>query len=418
MAPCRPARMALALGFLVFRGAGLVSALTTTSISNGLWTAETTWDNGVPDSTKDVVISNSTVTINDALLHVMQSLTIQSNASLTHATNTISTAETAKVVLDITGTLTIEAGGQINVLGKGYPAGKGPGGGGWTKNDGGSYGGQGGVYSDTNSVITGGVTNIFVNLVRNATYGSCLAPTNLGSGGGGTGRGGGAILLNVAGAATHNGTITANGADASGDGAGSGGSVYLRTGSLSGSGSITADGGNCGRGLGGGGRVAVILTGAGSDWQGYTGAMHAYAGAWTPIPSAYRQAAAGTVYMETPAQGSGKGRLAIDNSNRTILAWIATQLPPATNATAGELDRVALTLTNSATRVTLTTNLQVRDLVIGTNAFMTLTNFNLSVAQFEHSLEDPTQARRGATNRVDHYAQIIWRRPATVIALH
>ena len=47
------------------------------------------------------------------------------------------------------------------------------------------------------------------------------------------------------------------------------------------------------------------------------------------------------------------------------------------------------------------------DIFVYTNAFMTLTNYEMHVNTTEHHL-DSTQSGPGATNRVDHYDQIIW----------
>ena len=154
-------------------------------------------------------------------------------------------------------TLTIASGSKISADGQGYTGsrgdsagGNGPGGGVVT---GGSYGGAG-----SGSHVA-------------ATYGSALAPIDLGSGGGGevsccvvdhTGTpGGGAIHINVSGTFTNNGIITANGTS-NGDtyaAEGSGGSVLIDVNTLAGNGSITANGGTRGDGLlsGGGGRIAV-----------------------------------------------------------------------------------------------------------------------------------------------------------------
>ncbi|MBU4298909.1 hypothetical protein KJ636_02610, partial [Patescibacteria group bacterium] len=89
------------------------------------------------------------------------------------------------------------------------------------------------------------------------------------------GAGGGAIIIEVNGSSTIDGTISANGQNgldrimylASASGAGSGGSIYIQTNSLIGSGLITANGGNTdSAGAGGGGRIAVYYQQ--KDFQG------------------------------------------------------------------------------------------------------------------------------------------------------
>ncbi|MGZ6426674.1 MAG: Ig-like domain-containing protein [Bdellovibrio sp.] len=148
---------------------------------------------------------------------------------------------------------------NINVDGKGYTAGNGPGAGSGVSGTGGSYGGLGGVGASA--------------VASAASYGSVTAPTDLGSGGSvNGGKGGGSIRLNVAGTLTLNGTITSNGTagatyccwgSASG---GSGGSIQITTGTLAGStGILHADGGAGGDGNAGGGSGGRIAINYGTD---------------------------------------------------------------------------------------------------------------------------------------------------------
>ena len=144
------------------------------------------------------------------------------------------------------GTIQVDAGSKISAEGTGYYPSCGPGGGG-SYVIGGTHGGQG----SGNTL---------------PTYGSYLAPTDLGSGGGaafgGWSSGGGAIRLIVSGTLTNSGAITANGyATIAGNTAGgSGGSIYITTGTIAGSGTVTADGGVGTNGYGGGGRIAIYYT--------------------------------------------------------------------------------------------------------------------------------------------------------------
>jgi hypothetical protein len=166
--------------------------------------------------------------------------------------------------------LQVDAGSTISANGQGYSGnncsgpGAGPGGGPLNCNNngnGGSYGGQGGGPNP------------------GTTYGSALAPTDLGSGGSGGyglyqgsgqglgGAGGGSIRLVVSGTLTDNGTISANGSNATQNGGGgSGGSIYVTTGTLSGSGIFTANGGVVAATAtgGGGGRIAVYYANYGN----------------------------------------------------------------------------------------------------------------------------------------------------------
>ena len=162
--------------------------------------------------------------------------------------------------------ITINAGGTINVDGKGYAggtsdgvgfgAGGGSAGGGSRGAGGGGYGGKGGPGEFASNA--GGPTN-----------GSISAPTDPGSGGGGTFRssvlnpgspGGGAVRIVATGRVTVNGTISATGSNKVNFGAsGSGGGIYITCNVFGGSsnGVISAKGG-VGWGDGGGGRIAVI----------------------------------------------------------------------------------------------------------------------------------------------------------------
>jgi RHS repeat-associated protein/uncharacterized repeat protein (TIGR01451 family) len=170
----------------------------------------------------------------------VRSLVVRTNGSVTHTAG-----NTNGLRLQVSGDLTVEAGGAITADAKGYPANQGPGAGGGGV--GGSYGGAGG---------NGGWR----------VYGSATEPVELGSGGGGGGgqpgwgSGGGSLQLIVAGTLRVDGVISAAGNWNWEGGGGSGGSVNLRVGTLSGSGAITAPGGsasNVNAAGGGGGRVAV-----------------------------------------------------------------------------------------------------------------------------------------------------------------
>ncbi len=180
------------------------------------------------------------------------------NGTLSHSEN--ADEEVNKLVYIISGNLTVNPSGSINVTGKGYSDGNGPGAGvsGSNGSGGAAYGGVGG-----NGQTRAG------SLV---TYGDRLAPDLLGSGGGhhgsAAGHGGGVIKLNIGATATLNGIVSANGGNGGlydnyyGNGAGSGGSIWITTETLSGSGSITANGGNTPNysydgGAGGGGRIAL-----------------------------------------------------------------------------------------------------------------------------------------------------------------
>lgn len=180
--------------------------------------------------------------------------------------------------------LLIEAGGAINVDGKGYAggaggygAGHGPGGGGPgsgpTLGGGGMFGASYGGSGRNGAAVDGRTLGVTViSLLATNTYGSAAAPLLPGSGGIGPstasagymgGSGGGAVRIDAA-AAVVSGQISANGVAPVGLShacAGSGGGIYLSCSTLAGTnGSITANAGLSGGGLGGGGgggRIAV-----------------------------------------------------------------------------------------------------------------------------------------------------------------
>lgn len=275
---------------MVMRGAFWAGAVTTTSVSNGDWSASGTWDNGAPGTGMDVVIDGESVTLS-ADTTALASLTVTNGTltftnwntrltaatitlnggALTHAPNTATATNGAgewpkhgRVWL-VCANLTINAGGRIDCDGRGYRGGSqnncyGPGRGtaGGNGSGGAGHGGQGaGGYN-------GGA---------GAIYGITNAPVEPGSGAGGStayggvgGAGGGAVLIEAGGHALVNGTISANGSNGSGrGGGGSGGSVFITCATFGGTnGFIRANGGNSGgggswSGGAGGGRIAAIF---------------------------------------------------------------------------------------------------------------------------------------------------------------
>jgi len=322
-------------------------------------------------------------------------VTLATNGVLTHEANTTSRSHVLNLV--VASNLTIQAGGGIDVIGKGY-------------NDrngltyaladgaGGSHGGDGGNNSG-------------------ATYGSIVAPTQLGrSGVGNTDLryyvtpGGGVVILTVSNTLTCAGgtNIVADGMYPPGylyRGA-AGGAVWITANALAGAGIVSAAGGP---GLsytlahnmhgGGGGRIAVVL---GTD---NFGSVTFSAPGGLKYGNNAANGAAGTVYRQTASQAGGKGTVTINNSD--IVTDARTQIPPATNAALEELRRATVIATNYGA-VASTTNVTIGDLLIYTDCSWTLTNWTLYVDSREHSLEDLTVRGPGATNRVDHYEQVIW----------
>ena len=230
-------------------------------------------------------VYGSTLTLNYPL-DVSGTVFVGVKGVITHTANT--TAEVYKTSITATA---MQIDGLINVTGKGYAMGRGPG----TRNDsqlGAGYGGQGGIYEPEDT--------------PGAAYGSYSAPANLGSGGGDTangGPGGGAVLINVSNALTVSGSILADGGSGGSYGSGSGGSIYITAGSLSGGGTLRAQGGyTSSYASGAGGRLAVI-----ASTSGFTGGITAYAAS-----DGNESGGAGTVFIKTPGTN---GTLIIDNNN-------------------------------------------------------------------------------------------------------
>ncbi|MCX6878918.1 MAG: hypothetical protein NTW21_34680, partial [Verrucomicrobia bacterium] len=246
-----------------------------------------------------LVIRNGAVAYPESSLNLL-GMTIASNGVLMH----LSGAKGTSVAVD--GDATIEAGGAINLDGRGYGPASGPGAGVPSNSGGGAgHGGLGGARGSRSE--------------RGATYGSLTNPADLGSGGsscGGIsgGSGGGAIMLTVAGTLGLDGSISANGTSGAssyyGGGGGSGGSVLLTCGTLAGTGTISANGGSSGTssenqpGGGSGGRIAVFFNG-----KTFTGTMTAWGKSGS---SGGEPGGAGTVYVKPAAVA---GQLIVDNGS-------------------------------------------------------------------------------------------------------
>ncbi|MBS3136507.1 hypothetical protein J4401_06140, partial [Candidatus Woesearchaeota archaeon] len=185
---------------------------------------------------------NSSATLDGKLKSIR--VVVQSTGTLTHTINGNSTL----YFINITATnLTIEAGGAINVKGKGHSGGSagnggyGDGGGGSVSSGGDAggggagYGGAGGAGQTYGGTATGG-----------SAYGNATEPLNLGSGGGGGaggaqgtsskgGIGGGLVIIDASSTVNVIGSILANGDSSSASsqdgsgGGGSGGSINIRS---------------------------------------------------------------------------------------------------------------------------------------------------------------------------------------------
>jgi len=210
-----------------------------------------------------------------------------------------------------------------------------------------------------------------------------VAPTNLGSAGANY-AGGGAILMTVSGAIRNDGLLCAD-AGAGWGYLGSGGSIYLVSGTLLGSGTIRANGG-AGSTAGGGGRVSLVVTNTGADFSLYSGSILAMGGS--------SGTGAGTIYLQRAVDRFGRGTVLVNNSYSGY-----TDLPPSSYYVPGEVDRVVLYVTNSAT-LRLVNDLAVGDLGLQSAGTSVLDlNFkNLMVHSRQHTL----------LGTVANYGSIIW----------
>jgi hypothetical protein len=297
--------------------------------------------------------TNATITF-DVPWTLKFPLTLAGGGWMSHSQNT--TKEAYKINLTVKGNLDVQSNAQINVDGLGYIANNGPGKP-WHYQSAGGYGGSGG-----NLTAAGGTT-----------YGSITAPTNIGSGGNYY-PGGGSIQLTVFGTTIVNGVISAGGAGDNNSSGGSGGSIFLTTGSIAGNGQLRASTLPAVNNYssGGGGRIAVILTNSTSFAEL---AFQAIAGT---SPSGI--GGAGTIYLETAAQGPGKGLLLVDASNRVTAtaAYTGTTLI-SSNVTDAFVGTVILT--NRATLAVNTNQLlTVNGSWTNSGAFLARTNSTVAFA--------------------------------------
>lgn len=314
----------------------------------------TTWSQSLNTSTIDLTVRGGAVVVPPSA-QTFGTLLVASNGWLRITNQT----------LTVTGNATVQAGGGIIADSAGYVPGSGPGAGkivGGTSGyigGGGGYGGYGaaGAIPTSSSLPAYGGT----------TYGSLIAPTDFGSGGGSFsvtplgGAGGGAIRLNVSGVLQAYGTISAGGGAAVGPsgGGGSGGTISLTVGTLSGSGVIAANGGagNYLGGGGGGGRIAINY-----GTYDFSGVVSACGG------GGYATGGAGTIYTKGNNQSS-LGQVLVDNGGQA-----------GTNTTFGSasLGAVDLTVRNGAV-LSPPRGQIIGTLMVASNGWVSISNQTLTV---------------------------------------
>lgn len=208
------------------------------------------------------------------------------------------------------GAFTLGANARIDVKGKGYTYGRG------VKmnvaNVAPSHGGRGMATSRVNSPVP--------------CYGDVYSPETLGSSGSNssyTGPAGGVVHLTVAGALALDGCICADGREGKWVPQNcitppTGGSVNITASSISGTGGITAIGAPATSTYpaGGGGRIAVRLTGDDADFSGISlDNVTAHGGIrYSGAKYEFYDGSAGTIYLETKADGERNGTLVVKGS--------------------------------------------------------------------------------------------------------
>ncbi|MBI1226857.1 MAG: hypothetical protein GC192_16615 [Bacteroidetes bacterium] len=232
----------------------------------------------------NVTVQSGGVLTVDGVLTVNQDMTIEGGGNVTH-----SPRFEAGLQLNVSGNLTIQSTGAINVDEKGLKGGL----------NGSAFNQSGEAYNDNGQIISGSQKGDNVNnpgwgaaggsyggrgafgrigsnlpdIASNAEYGTIENPNRLGAGGGATlcggcdkpgGNGGGLIKITATNVIIE-GTISSNGASSNG-GSGSGGGIKIASNTISGSGTIQAKGGNNSlvsfypTGAGGGGRIAIFYS--------------------------------------------------------------------------------------------------------------------------------------------------------------
>lgn len=273
--------------------------------------------------------------------------------NLTVATNsTLTGSAQNNLNFNVSGNLTVQPGGAINVSSLGYAAGAGTSPGTYYSLiplypcSGGGHGGCGGAALSNS--IGGG-----------ATYDSQTSPASFGSGGGTYstsfgGPGGGVLQLSVSGALQVDGRISADGGSGSGTGGGggAGGSININCTAFGGGGSVTANGGNgvtLVGGGGGGGRIAVV-----ANTSGFTGAISAYGGGGA------NYGGAGTIFTQI----GGAQQLLLDNGGYS-----------GTNTLVASASSANLVVQNGA-RATASSSVIFNNLLVAANGWLTHTPAN------------------------------------------
>jgi len=246
-----------------------------------------------------------------------QTLTVSSGATLAVPASSPPTA----LAINVSGTVTVQSGGAIDVSGRGYPGGQSyPGVSASVNNSGGSHIGLGVGDSGT----------------PGAVYGNIEQPQEAGAGAGAFASGGGGVRINAA-TLIDNGAIRANGVNTSSRNS-AGGSIWITTGTLDGTGSVESRGICCGFAASGGGAISINYT---TLQIGSTVLNNALANGG----SGNGTGGAGTIFVKGP--GSTFGALTIDNKGQAG----TSQLPALGNGFAQTGSGGATLVTNAASNI-------------------------------------------------------------------
>ena len=207
---------------------------------------------GVDVAEKGTLVLNSIATNNI----VNCGFVVRPGATVTHDGPRYANTQSCGVNLLVKDDMVVEKGGSVNVDGKGFASGYGPG-------HGGGSGMSMTMASHGGFGFRQDATRCYGSILRPRTFGSPYSANGVAAGG--------QIAVTVLGDLKVDGSITANGGS---DGGGTGGSVWLTSGRLLGSGTIAANGLSTGYGVSGG-RVAIYLTEVAS--LGFGGSVTAYA---------------------------------------------------------------------------------------------------------------------------------------------
>ncbi|KAI8478546.1 hypothetical protein Bbelb_437250, partial [Branchiostoma belcheri] len=233
------------------------------------------------------------------LRHYESNVTVQSTQLQLRAGSRLKSSANETVVLIEAGSVEMERGSAIEVVGTGYVVGPG-----YPCFENASI-----CQSGANHGGTGG--NAVVN---SQIYGSVSSPSSFGSGTGTNVRGGGALQLVATESLKLDGLISASGMEKTFEdgyylGGGSGGSIWITTAIFQGHGLITSDGGagNVGYSSGGGGGRIAINAG---NIDKFTGKISTFGGAGKT------NGAAGTIFFRSVSFGLQHDTVVVDNNNQ------------------------------------------------------------------------------------------------------